>query len=132
MPTSRDVTERFFAAWADRRVEGFDEVVAEDAVIHYGDTPIEGREGIKQLAASFFAAFPDGELTLNEWAEDGDRCAVVWTYSGTHEGELFGIPPTGKRFSASGMNLERVNEGKIVEHWSVFDQMSAFRQLGLA
>ena len=131
MASSREVMERFFGAWADRRVDVLDEVVSEDAVIHYGDTADMGREGLKQLAAAFFAAFPDGELTLDEIVEDGDRVAVVWTYAGTHEGDLFGIPPTGKRFRASGMNMERVQDGRIVEHWSVFDQMTAFRQLGL-
>ena len=132
MGTGRGILERFFGAWSDGKADVLDEVLADDAVVHYGDTPNMGREGLKQLAEAFFEAFPDGEVTLGEIVENGDRVAATWTYTGTHTGTLFGIPPTGKRFRADGMNMERVQDGRIVEHWSVFDQMTAFRQLGLA
>jgi steroid delta-isomerase-like uncharacterized protein len=130
MGANAEVVERFMRGWSDRSPDAVDETVAADAVVHYGDRDMD-RDGLKGLAEAFFQAFPDGAVTVEEVVEEGDRVAVLWTYAGTHRGELFGIPPTGKTFRASGMNLERLRDGRIVEHWSVFDQMTAFRQLGL-
>jgi predicted ester cyclase len=62
--------------------------------------------------------------------EDG-KVAVRYTLEGTHEGELFGVPPTGKRLSIKSISVERVSEGKIREHWRVTDSLDMMQQLGV-
>jgi predicted ester cyclase len=61
---------------------------------------------------------------------EGDKVAVRYTLEGTHEGELFGVPPTGQRLSIKSISVERVSDGKILEHWRVTDSLDMMQQLG--
>jgi predicted ester cyclase len=62
---------------------------------------------------------------------EGDRVAVRWSGSGTHVGEFMGIPPTGKSFTIAGIDIHRIENGRMAEHWHVVDQLSPLQQLGL-
>lgn len=68
---------------------------------------------------------------LDELVEGEDAIAVRVTMRGTHRGDFFGIPPTGKAFVVTQMNLERFRDGRIVEHWRNTDELGLLRQLGL-
>jgi predicted ester cyclase len=57
--------------------------------------------------------------------------AVRWRMHGTHTGEYMGVPPTGKVITTPGMSMYRIAGGKIVEDWSVMDQLGSMQQLGL-
>jgi predicted ester cyclase len=61
---------------------------------------------------------------------EGDKVAVRYTIEGTHEGDLFGVPPTGQRVSIESFTVERVSDGKIREHWRVTDTLDMMQQLG--
>jgi predicted ester cyclase len=61
---------------------------------------------------------------------EGDKVAVRYTVEGTHEGDLFGVPPTGRRVSIESITVERVSDGKIREHWRVTDTLDMMQQLG--
>ena len=109
-----------------------DELVAADYVDH--DLPPgfpEGQEGFKQLVAMYRAAFPDVQMTIEDVIADGDKVALRWTATGTHQGELMGIPPTNKQVTVTGMDINRLAGGKIAEHWGNFDQMGMMQQLGV-
>ena len=54
-----------------------------------------------------------------------------WTGTGTHDGELAGIPPTGNRVTLPGMEIVRISDGKLVEGWEGYDTMNLMRQLGV-
>ena len=79
----------------------------------------------------YAAAFPD----LHTWSEgmvaEGDEVAVRWMAEGTQQGELLGIPPTGKQARFSGMSIFRLAEGKIAEQWEEWDKLDLMRQLGV-
>ena len=76
--------------------------------------------------------FPDHRFDIEDAAGDGEMVAVRGTCSGTHEGELWGIAPTGKRFFAvQQSHWYRVVEGKAAEHWAVRDDLGTLRQLGV-
>src|SRR5215472_8850471 len=85
-------------------------------IIHHGlpGNP-SGIEGTKQTAGMYLAAFPDLHFTFEDLLSEGDKVVVRWTSRGTQQGELMGIPPTGKQFSATGIEIYRFEGGKIVE-----------------
>ena len=78
-----------------------------------------------------FAAFPDFTAVIEDQIAEGDKVVTRKIVSGTHEGELMGIPPTGKRFEIPVIDIFCVVGGKCTDHWSVVDWMGMMQQLGL-
>ena len=76
------------------------------------------------------AAFPDFRADIHWQLADGDRVTTYKTYHGTHKGEFFGIPPTGRRIQFETVDVMRVRNGKIAEHWGVANLFSLMQQLG--
>ena len=109
-----------------------DELVAPTFVNH---TPAPSlspdREGIKHLLSMFRAAFPDGVMTIEDMIAEGDKVVSRKTYRGTHQGEFLGIPPTGRQVSVGLIDIMRLIDGQVVEHWSVGDDLSMLQQLGV-
>ena len=89
------------------------------------------REGIKQLTALFRAAFPDSYFTVEEMLAEGDKVATRKTFHGTHQGEFMGIPPTGRQVSTGLIDIVRIFDGRVVEHWSIGDDLGVMQQLGV-
>jgi steroid delta-isomerase-like uncharacterized protein len=89
-----------------------------------------GVEGVKQRHAAFFAAFPDSQIALEDQIAEGDKVATRFTIRGTHTGEFFGIPPTGKAASVTGIDIMRIVDGKIAEYWGQMDMLGLMQQLG--
>ena len=92
-----------------------------------------GPEGQRQVMQRLWAAFPDARFEIEEIAADGDTVICVGTMTGTHEGELSGIPPTGKKVSWRQCNLFTVDDqGRFVEHDAIRDDLGLMRQFGAA
>ena len=87
-------------------------------------------EGSKQLHRMLFAAFPDLKMTIHDQAAEGDKVWTRKTATGTRQGELFGIPATGKQVSWKIIDIMTIRHGKVTEHWVVADVMSLMQQLG--
>jgi steroid delta-isomerase-like uncharacterized protein len=117
-----------------RKLEVVDEIFAPEFTLHDPDLPggARGPEGIKRIVKTFVDAFPDLQVTLDEELSSGDKVVTRWTSRGTHEGELMGIAPTGKRIDVTAVGIWRVSEGKIAEAWLVFDALGMMQQLGVA
>jgi hypothetical protein len=79
-----------------------------------------GLLGLKQAVGEFRAAFPDGEMVVDDLVAEGDRVVARVTMSGTHRGEYAGMPGTGRAVRAEGIEIFRVAHGKIAEGWSRF------------
>jgi steroid delta-isomerase-like uncharacterized protein len=109
------------------------EVYAPDVVWHNPEGDIQGLEEAKQFVAMFETAFPDISATVEDVIAEGDKVVSRVTIRGTHqgEGEEFG-PPTGKRIEVQSLSLHRIEDGKIVEEWNSYDNLSVLQQLGLA
>ena len=88
-----------------------------------------GVEGVKRFFSMFRDAFPDVEVEIDEIVVEGDRVAAATTFTGTHQGELMGVAPTGRRVSVTGIDIVRVADGKIVEHRGLTDIVGLMRQL---
>jgi steroid delta-isomerase-like uncharacterized protein len=71
------------------------------------------------------------QFTLEDIISENDKVVVRWTNRGTNVGEFLGIPPTGKSFAIAGIDIYRLRDGKMVEHWHVVDLFSQMQQLGL-
>ena len=127
---------RLFAEFFSKgKLEVADETFAPDHVYYNPDTPegIRGPEGMKRfVVGTFRGAFPDLRGTVEDQVAEGDKVVMRWTARGTHQGELQGLPPTGKRVKVAGMVISRSGaEGKFVESCEVYDTMGMMRQLGL-
>lgn len=87
--------------------------------------------GIKMVLGGFRAGMPDVSFVIEDTISEGDRIAVRYTASGTHTGEYFGIPATGRAVSFTGVTLFRVADGLLQESWVQYDALGLMRQLGV-
>ena len=90
----------------------------------------DGRAGLKQRVEMLRSAFRP-QFTLEDIIAEGDRVAVRWTNRGIHVGEFMGIPPTQRAFAIAGIDIHRLENGKLAEHWHVVDVLSQLQQLGV-
>ena len=116
-------------------LEVAEELIAPNVIEHQrqpGITPdAAGPELVKQIARFFRSAFPDLYISVNDLVAEGDRVVARVTISGTHQGEMMGIPPTGKRVEIGSIDIIRFEAGKAVEHWGETDVMAMMQQLGV-
>lgn len=92
---------------------------------------LRGPESYKQFETMFFKGFPDWHETIEDIVAEGDKVWVRFTGSGTHSGEWRGLAPTGKKITASGVQIWRIVDGKVAEKDSVIDWLDALNQLGV-
>ena len=106
-----------------RNPELIKEFYAPDFVWHEPDQDIQGYE----------QAFPDINITVEDVIAEGDQAVSRYTIRGTHRGETedFG-PPTERQVELKGITIHRFEDGKIVEEWEAYDNLSLLQQLGLA
>lgn len=109
-----------------------DELLAPDFVDH---NPLPGipptRTGVKALFGALHAAFPDLQITIHEQLAEGDKVMTRKTFAGTHQGEFLGVPATGKAVRFDVIDILRVVNGKLTDHWNVVDQLALMQQLGV-
>jgi hypothetical protein len=109
-----------------------DESCATNIVFH-GATgmDIRGLKDFKQYMSSWFEAFPDGHMAIDDLVVEGDKVVARYTLTGTHKGEFMGIPPTNKKVTIWAIEIDRVVGGKCVEGWSRMDTLGFMQQLGV-
>jgi predicted ester cyclase len=117
--------------WGKGDFEAEQELIATNVVDHNplpGLAP--GLEGHHQALTMFRSAF-DGQMILEDVIAEGDKVVDRWTFHGTHRGEFFGIPPTGKQVTLTGMDINRIENGQIVAFWHQEDILGLMQQLGV-
>jgi steroid delta-isomerase-like uncharacterized protein len=114
-----------------RNLKAADEIFAVDMVDH-NPSPGQpaGAEGQKKVMRDIWAAFPDFHSEATQVIAEADRVVVFWKATGHHQGDYYGLPPSGKPFVWSGIDIVRVENGKIVERWGLSDDLSLLQQLG--
>ncbi|HEX8100303.1 MAG TPA: ester cyclase [Actinomycetota bacterium] len=70
-------------------------------------------------------------FAIQDVIAEGDKVVVRWKNSGVHTGEFLGIPATGKPYGIDGIDIYRLQDGKMAEHWHVIDNLAMLQQLGL-
>ncbi len=109
-----------------------DEIFTSDYVLHDPAIPneIRGPEGVKGFVQMYRSAFPDTDITVEDQIAEGDDVVTRWTGRGTHQGELFGVPPTDNRVEVTGITISRIEGGKIAEDWTNYDALGMMQQIG--
>ena len=126
---ARRLTEELFG---QGRLEVVDDVVTSDYIEHAPAPPgfPAGPAGLKQFISGLRSAFPDLRYDVEDEVAQGGKVALRVRASGTHRGELFGIPPSGKRITWMEIHMSRLADGMIAEHWVESDQLGLLRQMG--
>ncbi len=124
---------RQFVAEADKgNIDGAAAFVAPDAVVHLAGAPGPlDRATFLQFGQMYHAAFPDETTIFEEQITEGDRVVSRLTSTATHTGDFQGISATGRKIRITGIFIDRIAEGKIVERWGIFDQLGLMQQLGV-
>ena len=117
---------------SQRNPDLIEEFYPPNLVWHEPDQDIRGYEQARQFVSTFLEAFPDINITVEDAIAEGDKAVTRYTIRGTHRGETeeFG-PPTGRQMELEGITIHRIEDGKIVEEWERYDNLSAMQQLGL-
>lgn len=117
--------------WNAGNLDLADKLVSPDYVDNVaGSGSAVGPDGFKDAVNGVRAAFPDFAITINDMISEGDKVALVWTFIGTHKGELMGIAPTEKLIEFDGIYLYRFKDGKLVERSGKRDMFKLMSQLG--
>ena len=117
--------------WNKRRLAVVDEIYSPGIVYRAPRQEVRGRDALKKLVQQYMNAFADSRMTFDRVLAEGDTVLLHWTFNGVHKGELFGAAPTGRTLTLSGMTVDRLVEGKVVEEWEVFDELGLRQQIGL-
>ena len=131
---NKTVVEEFIQAlFTKNDLSAVDRYLADNFVAH--DPPMAGLSGdaagFRDAAAMIRAAFPDWRSDVHLLVAEGDYVVERFTASGTHRGEFMGAAPTNRPVAMPGINIFRVEDGKIVERWGNLDVLGLFTQLGV-
>jgi len=122
------VVEKF---WNQKNVYALDETHSPDSIAH--NPVIPGHplpfDFYKQVCLMHIAAIPDMKVTTDDIIAEGDKVAIRWTATGTHQAELMGIPASGRQVTFTGMTIYRFADGKIVENWWAYDALGMMQQI---
>jgi len=123
----------FEEVWNRGNLDALDQLLAPDYVNHTPSTanPPPGPAGLKPIVAGMRQAFPDLHYEIQDVVATADAVVMRVVMTGTHRGNLFGLAPTNRRVTVDQINIEHIENGRIVEHWRVTDELKLMRQLGV-
>jgi steroid delta-isomerase-like uncharacterized protein len=128
---SKDLVQRLYTHLNDGDVEAVGDLVSQDYVEH---NPLPGQGSGRDGVLDRFSMITVGlapRFTIEDLVAEGDRVVVRWTNAGTHVAEFAGMPATGRPFTIAGIDIYRVADGLLREHWDVIDQLALLGQIGL-
>ena len=111
-------------------LDAADELMTEDFVDHGPMGTMEGVGAFKEMVAMWRAAVPDVHCAVESYFEAGELAAWLVRVTGTHTGEMMGIPPTGRRIELVSPNIGRIRDGRAVEHWADQSMFQFLQQIG--
>lgn len=126
--------DRFLTFINTANPEMANELIHPEAIFYVpgNPEPMRGPGGYMAIVGMMRDAFPDVQWKIDDSVFDGEKVAVRFTMSGTHENTFFGIPATGKTFEVKAMNFYRFENRQIVEEYGLPDMFGLLRQLGAA
>ncbi len=128
----KGLVQRWFdEVWSEGRVASIDALMDPGCIVHGLGGEMRGPEGFKPFHSAYRSTFPDVRINIDHMIAQGDTVAARWSGTGTNSGNGLGFPATGKQVRFTGMTFARIQNGKIVEGWNVFDQFGMLQQLGI-
>jgi predicted ester cyclase len=117
--------------WEKGNLAAVDELIAPNFVMNDPNFEVHGPEGFKEMVKATHTAFPDIQSTIRDQIAEGDKVLTRFTQRCTHKGEFgwFGIAPTGKELTIEGMEVVRIENGKLVERWVRLDLLGMLQQM---
>ena len=115
------------------RVEVADEICSPDLRMHGTGVPSDVAAGtafVKEDVAAYRGAFSFDYLNDDDVIAEGDKVAIRWTFKGTNNGPMGDIPATGKQVEVTGIDIFRIEDGRIAEFWTELNMMSLMEQIG--
>lgn len=135
MPTEQNkatVRRYYDEVFNQRNIDLVDELAVEDYV---ENNPFpgqgNGRNDLKARVQAILGAFHPMRFKVEQVVAEGEQVVVRWTQTGTHSGNFMGIPPTGKEVTVAGIDVHRLRDARMAEHWHVVDQFGLLQQLGV-
>lgn len=117
--------------WAEHDLGVLDEVFAADASVRWGDDASNAVTAIRSDVERYFAGFTEVRTSIDELLAEDDKVVVRWTTTGRHTGPYGKVPATGREITMTGVDGYRIEGGRIVEAWSMWDALATYQQLGL-
>ena len=130
---NKAIARRALEVFGSGDLDALDQLFGESAVDHDTQNPhgdIRGPEGAKRTASMYRAAFSDLKITVEDQIAEGDKVVNRWTATGTQDGGLPGLPASGRTSTVTGISIDRIEGGKIVESWGNWDTLGMMQQLG--
>jgi predicted ester cyclase len=127
----RRIAEDYVLVWDVRAPDGLADRLFHQEVVDHNLQPGQGAglAGVKQVIALYHDVFPDLTLTCKDIVTAGDRIAVRWRASGTHEGDQLGVPGTHRKVTLTGIDIVRVADGRIAERWGEGNGLEMMHQI---
>jgi steroid delta-isomerase-like uncharacterized protein len=130
---NKEWVNKFYTEFLNKgNIKLLDDLVADDYV---ENEPIPGfelnKKGLKDYFKMMFVAFPDFKANIDFMIVEKDKVVVYLTYTGTHKGNYMGAPASNKKINFKAVDIIKVQDGKMVEHWGVLDVMTMMEQLGM-
>jgi steroid delta-isomerase-like uncharacterized protein len=123
---------QFYKAFDNRNIDQALALLAPNFIAHLAGIPEPlDRESFKQFGMAFYLAFANSQHSFDEVIVADDKVVTCGMFTATHLGEFQGLPPTGKQVHLSIMHIDRVENGKITEHWGQGDALGLMQQLGI-
>jgi len=129
---NKALVHRIYECFSQNNLDVLDELIASDFTDHNpnpGQAP--GLEGLKQFISSMHSVLSDLQDNVEDMVAEGDKVVARLRISGTHQSEFMGAAPTGNQVTFTGIDILRIAEGKVVEHWGNSDELGMMRQLGV-
>jgi steroid delta-isomerase-like uncharacterized protein len=133
--TNKDVVRRLYKeVWNERKLEVVDEVISKSHALSgptFSGTAI-GPAAYKTQVQQFITGLPDLRFHVEDCICEKDKVVTSWTVSGTHKGDLFGVAPTNKKISFSGITIHQLSNGRILDSQAMWDALGLMGQIGVA
>ena len=130
----RRIIQRYYEeVWNRGRLEVLDELLDPQYINHTPSVPNPppGPDGLKPIVAAIRKGFPDLHYEIKEIIVNDSMAVARVIMTGTQKDSLFDLPPTGKKITVNQINIEKIRNGRVVEHWLVTDELTMMKQLGV-
>ena len=129
---NKSIVRRFFEVGPSKGdLDAANELLAPDFFLHVPLPCSPGVRGIDEVVSACRAAFQDLQVTVEDMVAEGDMVAARFTARGVHNGAFMGLPPTGKPITMTGIEIFRLENGKIAELWGEANLLGLMQQLGI-